>query len=71
MIGWSRACRLNIYKFSEVLELRVMETVVGKRCDFVVDALVYFEPVQRFEYRVDMFSFGVPVILRAKEFFSN
>ena len=38
--------------------LRGMEKVVGKRDDFVMDALFYFEPVQRFEYRGDMFSFG-------------
>ena len=35
-----------------------MEKVISKRDDFVVDALFYFEPVQRFEYRGDMFSFG-------------
>ena len=35
-----------------------MEKVVGKRDDFVMDALFYFEPVQRFEYRDDMFHFG-------------
>ena len=29
-----------------------MEKVVGKRDNFVTDALFYFEPVQRFEYRV-------------------
>ena len=28
-----------------------------KRDDFVVDTLFYFEPVRRFEYRGDMFSF--------------
>ena len=45
-----------------------MEKVVGKRDDFVVDALFYFEPVQRFEYRGYMFSFRVPVTVRAREF---
>ena len=35
-----------------------MEKVISKRDDFVVDALLYFELVQRFEYRGDMFSFG-------------
>ena len=30
---------------------------MSKRDDFVVDALFYFKPVQRFEYRGDMFSF--------------
>ena len=30
-----------------------MEKVVGKRDDFVMDALFYFESVQRFEYRGD------------------
>ena len=53
----SGARRFNIDKFSEILGLRDIENVVGKRDDFVVDALFYFEPVQRFEYRGDMFSF--------------
>ena len=44
----SAASRFNIGKFSEVLGLRGMEKVVGKRDDFVVDALFYFEQVQRF-----------------------
>ena len=48
---------LNIYKLSEVLGLRSMEKVISKRDDFVVNALFYFEPVQRFEYGDDMFSF--------------
>ena len=38
-----------------------MERIVSKGDDFVVDTLFYFEPVQRFEYRSDMFSFGVLV----------
>ena len=59
MIGrTSEASRFNIDKFSEVLGLRCMEKVIDKRDDFVVDVLFYFEPVQRFEYRGDMFSFG-------------
>ena len=53
----SGASRFNIDKFSEVLVLRGMEKVVGKRDDFVMNALFHFEPVQRFEYRGDMFSF--------------
>ena len=58
MIGrTSGASRFNIDKFSEVLGLRGMEKVVGKRDDFVMDALFYIEPVRRFEYRGDMFSF--------------
>ena len=58
MIGrTSGASRFNIYKFYEVLGLRDMEKVVGKRDDFAMDALFYFEPVQRFEHRGDMFSF--------------
>ena len=62
MIGrTSKASRFNIDEFSEVLRLRDMEKVVSKRDNFVVDALFYFEPVQRFEYRGDMFSFEVPV----------
>ena len=43
-----------------------MERIVSKRDDFVVDAL--FEPVQRFEYQGDMFSFVVAVTARAREF---
>ena len=35
-----------------------MERIVSKRDDCVVDALFYFKPAQRFEYRGDMFSFG-------------
>ena len=46
----------NIYKFFEVLVLISMEKVISKRDDFVVDALIYFGKVQRFEYRGDMFS---------------
>ena len=53
----SEASRSNIDKFSEILGLRGMEKVVGKRDDFVMDALIYFEPVQRFEYRGKIFSF--------------
>ena len=63
MIGrTSRAGRFNIDKFSEVLGLRGMEMVVSKKDHFIVDVLIDFEPVQRFESRGDMFSFGVPVI---------
>ena len=62
MIGrMSGASRFSIDKFPEVLGLRDLEKFVGKRDNFVVDALFCFEPVQRFEYRGDMFSFGVPV----------
>ena len=58
MIGrTSEASRFNIEKFSEVLGLQGMEKVVGQRDDFVLDAIFNFEPVQRFEYRGDMFSF--------------
>ena len=35
-----------------------MERIISKGDDFVVDTLFYFKPVQRFEYRGDMFSFG-------------
>ena len=59
MIG--RTCgasRFNIDKFFEVLELQSTEKVISKRDDFVVDALFHFEPVLRFEYRGDMFSFA-------------
>ena len=46
MIGrTSGASRFNIDKFYEILRLRGMEKVVGKRSDFVVDALFYFEPM--------------------------
>ena len=72
MIGrTSGASRFNIDKFSEELGLRAMEKVINKRNDFVEDAFFYFEPVQRFEYRGDRFSFGVPVTARARAFYSN
>ena len=45
-----------------------MERIVSKGDDFVVDVLFYFKPVWRFEFRGDMFSFGVLVIARAREF---
>ena len=45
-----------------------MARIVSKRDDFVVDALFYFKPVQRFEFRGDTFSFGVLVTARAREF---
>ena len=49
MIGrTSGVSRFNIDKFSEVLGWRGMEKVVDKRDDFGMDALFYFEPVQRF-----------------------
>ena len=58
MIGrTSGASRFNIEEFSEVLGLRGMENVVRKRDDLLMDALFYFEPVQRIECRGDMFSF--------------
>ena len=72
MIGRTNgASRFNIYTFSEVLGLRSMEKVISKRDDSEVNAFFYFEPVQRFEYRGDMFSFGVPVTARAREFCSK
>ena len=46
----SGASRCNIDKFSEVLGLRDMEKVAGKKDDFVVDVLSLFGPVQRFEF---------------------
>ena len=59
MIGrTSGASRFNIDKFSEVLGLRGMEKVLGNRDDFVMDAFFHFEPMQRFGYRGDLFSFG-------------
>ena len=63
----SGASRFNIYMFSEVLSLRGMGKVVDKRYDFVVDALFYFKPVQTFEYRDDMFSFGGSSYCTSKE----
>ena len=48
-----------------------MERIVSKRDHFVVDALFYFKPVQRFEFRGDMFSFRVRVTVRAREFCSS
>ena len=64
----SEASRFDIDNFSQVLGLRNMEKVVVKRDDFVMDALFHFEPVQRFEYRGDMVSFGIRVTARAREF---
>ena len=46
-----------------------MEKVISKRDDFLVDVLFYFESVQRFEYRGDMF--GVLVTVQARDFCSN
>ena len=58
MIGrTSGASRFNVDKFSEVLRLQGMKKVISTRDDFVVNAFFYFEPVQRFECRGDMFSF--------------
>ena len=54
----SGASRFNIDKLSEVLGLRCMEKVVRKMIFQWMPVLLYFEPVQRFEYRGDMFSFG-------------
>ena len=45
-----------------------MERIGSKGDDFLVDTLFYFKPVQRFEYRGDMFSSGVLVTARAREF---
>ena len=60
MIGkTSEANRFNMDKFSEIVGLQGMEKVLSKRDDFVIVALFYFEPVQRSEYRSDVFSFGV------------
>ena len=67
----SGARRFNTYKFSEILWLRSMEKVISKRYHFIVDALFYFEPLQRFEYMSGMFSFGVLDTERARKFFSN
>ena len=63
--------RFNIYKFSEVLGLRSMEKVVTKT-NFVMNALFYFESMQKSEYRGDIFSFFlIPFIARAREVCSN
>ena len=48
-----------------------MDRIVNKGDNFVVDALFYFKPVQRFECRSDMFSFGVLVSARAREFYNS
>ena len=53
----SGAMRFDIYRFSELLRFRSMEKTISERDDFIVDVLFYFEPVQRFEYRSDVFSF--------------
>ena len=71
MIGrTSGASRFNIDKFSEVLGLQGIEKVIGKRDDFVMDALFYFEPVQRFKYRGDMLSFWGFELLREQGSFA-
>ena len=41
--------------------MELIGTVI-KRDDFIVDALFYFESVQRFEYRGDMFGFGFQIL---------
>ena len=46
-----------MYKISKVLGFPSMEKIIRKRDGFVADALFYFEPVQRFKYTGDMFSF--------------
>ena len=49
-----------------------MERIVSKRDDFVVDTVFYFKPVQRFEFRGDMFSFwGSIVTARARKFYNS
>ena len=48
-----------------------MKRIISKGDDFVVDTLFYFKPVQRFEYRGDMFVLGVLVTARAREFCKN
>ena len=65
----SGASRFNIFKFSEVLGLITMEKIMRKRGDFIVDVLCYFEPVQKFEYRVTCSVLEVPVTVW--EFCSN
>ena len=51
--------------------MRGMEKVISKKDEFVLDALFYFDPVQRFEYNNDMYFFFVPVTARARELCSN
>ena len=69
MIGRTRgASRFNLDKFSEVLGLRSMAKVVSKRDDFVLDALFYFEPVQKFEYMGDMCRFGFQLLRKQGNF---
>ena len=45
-----------------------MKRIVSERNDFVVDALFYFKPVQRFEFWGDMFSFGGSSYCASKSF---
>ena len=56
MIG--RTSRVSKFIYDKFLGYSVARYGGRKRNDFVVDALFYFEPVWRFEYRGDMFSFG-------------
>ena len=36
-----------------------MERIVSKRDDFVVYALFYFKPVQRFDYELSVYDIGL------------
>ena len=44
-----------------------MKRIVSKRHDFVVDALFYFKPVQRFKYPGDMFDVSGSSYCASKE----
>ena len=72
MIGrTSGANRFNIDMFSDILDLRGMKKVVGKRDDFAVDALFYFEKVHRFEYYGNIFNFEGSCYCMTREFCSS
>ena len=54
----SGANRFNIYNFSVLMRLNSVLNIISKRDDSIVDALSYFEAVQRFEDRGDILSFS-------------
>ena len=57
-----------LFHFSEELGLRSMWEFISEIDDFVVDALFYFKPIQRFENRSDVFCCRVAVTAWAREF---
>ena len=46
--------RLNRNRFVEILRLVGCENLISQRKEFIFNAFVYFQPVQRFQNRSDM-----------------